>query len=246
MQLSGLCTPWPAQLDVDAHFPVRVDTLSLVHSGTSIADERARTVRVEVKLACFQLKPHEREKLLRIIGNASINRPDETTQLARADGDRWAAAVRIIRCRSPASPRTSSQDPSFSAARPTRYDADSDTLTLHVDQCPTRVQNRQYALYLLTVLVLEARRDDPQLHAVKQVRALNPDLNQPQPLADDATYVFANWPIAERVRRLQADGAALEKVWTKVMNSGDDSIEKWVDYGAHVAEHVFKLEKYRE
>nr|XP_006819385.1 PREDICTED: 28S ribosomal protein S35, mitochondrial-like [Saccoglossus kowalevskii] len=37
-----------------------------------------------------------------------------------------------------------------------RYDKDTDTLTITADRCPTKKQNRDYALYLLTVLYHES------------------------------------------------------------------------------------------
>ena len=42
-----------------------------------------------------------------------------------------------------------------------RYDAETDQITIVTDRCPTRKQNRDYALYLLTVLFHESQKVQP-------------------------------------------------------------------------------------
>jgi len=42
-----------------------------------------------------------------------------------------------------------------------RYDPETDELTIVADRCPTRKQNRDYAMYLLTVLYHESWKTEP-------------------------------------------------------------------------------------
>jgi hypothetical protein len=96
-------------------------------------------------------------------------------------------------------------------------------------RCPTRRQNQDYALYLLTACVHEARK----------VNAWETD---ERTLADEDTYTFDKYPIAERAARIRtiasapkADGAALRVAWMAALNTDVESIEAWREYGDQVA-----------
>ncbi|XP_074613142.1 small ribosomal subunit protein mS35-like isoform X2 [Acropora palmata] len=58
-----------------------------------------------------------------------------------------------------------------------RYNADTDELTIVADRCPTRKQNKDYAMYLLTVLYHESWKIEPwESEMGKQVEELNDEM----------------------------------------------------------------------
>ncbi|KAM5171122.1 small ribosomal subunit protein mS35 [Mantella aurantiaca] len=108
--LKEFCTEWPAALSDDdqcnLHFPLELQSVDYVFSGSSVRNPKARVVTLQIKLSVLNLDIHAKKKLIRLVGS--------------------------------------------------RYNAESDTLTIQTDRCPLRKQNEDYALYLLTVLYHES------------------------------------------------------------------------------------------
>lgn len=84
-------------------------------------------------------------------------------------------------------------------------------------------------MYLLTACVHEARK-------------VNAWETAERTLADEDTYTFDKYPIAERATRIRkmsnapaTDGAALRAAWTAALNTDVESMDAWREYSDRVA-----------
>ncbi|KFZ49757.1 hypothetical protein N338_12569, partial [Podiceps cristatus] len=70
--LKDFCTEWPSALDSDEkceqHFPIEIETVDYVSSGTSIRNPKARVVTLRVKLSNLNLDDHAKKKLIKLVG----------------------------------------------------------------------------------------------------------------------------------------------------------------------------------
>ncbi|NXY19845.1 RT35 protein, partial [Atrichornis clamosus] len=77
------CTEWPSALDSDEkceqHFPVEIETVDYVSSGTSIRNPKARVVTLRVKLSNLNLDEHAKKKLVRLVGERYCQETDVLT-----------------------------------------------------------------------------------------------------------------------------------------------------------------------
>ena len=94
-----------------------------------------------------------------------------------------------------------------------RHDPATDVLTLTADRCPLRRQNRDYALYLLTVLYFESCKREPWEAELRTA-------------ADAEKFVWAGSPSEEAVAALgDADAAVVQRyaeAVTRLHNEGED------------------------
>ncbi|KAL9854907.1 small ribosomal subunit protein mS35 isoform 1-T1 [Geothlypis trichas] len=81
--LKDFCTEWPSALDSDEkceqHFPLEVETVDYVSSGTSIRNPKARVVTLRVKLSNLNLDDHAKKKLIKLVGERYCQETDVLT-----------------------------------------------------------------------------------------------------------------------------------------------------------------------
>ncbi|NXQ18316.1 RT35 protein, partial [Peucedramus taeniatus] len=77
------CTEWPSALDSDEkceqHFPIEIETVDYVSSGTSIRNPKARVVTLRVKLSNLNLDDHAKKKLIKLVGERYCRETDVLT-----------------------------------------------------------------------------------------------------------------------------------------------------------------------
>ncbi|ESO84808.1 hypothetical protein LOTGIDRAFT_236049 [Lottia gigantea] len=70
--IKKFCTPWPKVLNTDEKchklFPITVKTREYCFSGSTLSDERARIVTLQVKLSALKLDYHGEDKIKRLLG----------------------------------------------------------------------------------------------------------------------------------------------------------------------------------
>ncbi|RLW01715.1 hypothetical protein DV515_00007737 [Chloebia gouldiae] len=81
--LKDFCTEWPSALDSDEkceqHFPIEIETVDYVSSGTSIRNPKARVVTLRVKLSNLNLDDHAKKKLIKLVGERYCQETDVLT-----------------------------------------------------------------------------------------------------------------------------------------------------------------------
>ncbi|XP_054054690.1 28S ribosomal protein S35, mitochondrial [Rissa tridactyla] len=81
--LKDFCTEWPSALDSDEkceqHFPIEIETVDYVSSGTSIRNPKARVVTLKVKLSNLNLDDHAKKKLIKLVGERYCKDTDMLT-----------------------------------------------------------------------------------------------------------------------------------------------------------------------
>ncbi|XP_071407543.1 small ribosomal subunit protein mS35 [Pithys albifrons albifrons] len=81
--LKDFCTEWPSALDSDEkcekHFPIEIETVDYVSSGTSIRNPKARVVTLRVKLSNLNLDDHAKKKLVKLVGERYCRETDVLT-----------------------------------------------------------------------------------------------------------------------------------------------------------------------
>ncbi|XP_066175652.1 small ribosomal subunit protein mS35 [Sylvia atricapilla] len=81
--LKDFCTEWPSALDSDEkceqHFPIEIETVDYVSSGTSIRNPKARVVTLRVKLSNLNLDDHAKKKLIKLVGERYCRETDVLT-----------------------------------------------------------------------------------------------------------------------------------------------------------------------
>ncbi|XP_055664185.1 28S ribosomal protein S35, mitochondrial [Falco peregrinus] len=81
--LKDFCTEWPSALDSDEkceqHFPIEIETVDYVSSGTSIRNPKARVVILRVKLSNLNLDDHAKKKLIKLVGERYCKDTDTLT-----------------------------------------------------------------------------------------------------------------------------------------------------------------------
>lgn len=81
--IKQFCTPWPKLLNseeaIEKHYPVEIISSDYCHASPCIRNPLARIVTLRVKLNNLNLKGHERDKFLRLVGDKYNEETDLVT-----------------------------------------------------------------------------------------------------------------------------------------------------------------------
>ncbi|CAF0731471.1 unnamed protein product [Brachionus calyciflorus] len=68
--IKKFCTPWPKELktdeDCEKNFPIEITTSTYIYDGPSVRDDRARVVKLQIKLSSLNLDKRSNDKLIKL------------------------------------------------------------------------------------------------------------------------------------------------------------------------------------